>query len=79
MIYTIIFSVSLKTRKVLAFNMASIKYLHCSKVCVTTHGMTKHLSTYKSILYHSIPRQIQHQITDSLVILKAEATVLLIE
>ena len=27
--------------------MAGMKSKHCSKVCETTHEMTKHLSTYK--------------------------------
>ncbi len=59
--------------------MAGIKDIHCSKVCETTRGMTKHFSTYKGTMRRTIPRQIQHRANDFLVISKAEATVPLTE
>ncbi len=55
--------------------MAGIKCIHCSQICETTRGMTKHLSTCKGTMRRTIPRQIRHRANDFLVIPKAEATV----
>ncbi len=59
--------------------MADIKCIYCSKVCETTRGITKHLSTCKGTIQRTISRQTPHRPNDFLVIPKAEATVLLTE
>ncbi len=55
--------------------MSGIKCIHFSKVCETTHGMTKYLLTCKSTMQHTIPCQTQHRANDFLVIPKAETIV----
>ena len=62
--------------------MASMKCSYCSKVCKTTRGMTKHLSTcrvQRKTARRTIPCQIQCGTNDFLTISKAEATLLLVE
>ncbi len=59
--------------------MAGIKYIHCSKVCETTCRMTKHFSTCKGTMQHTIPRQTRYQANNFLIIPKTKATVLLTE
>ena len=62
--------------------MSGLKCSHCSKVCETTHGMTKHLSTgrvRRRAARRKIPSRIQLGTNDFLTILEAEATLLLAE
>lgn len=62
--------------------MIGIKYSHCLKVCETTYGMTKYLSTCKvwqKIARCTILCQIQCGTNDIFTIPKAEATLSSVE
>ena len=71
--------IDINSRK--SFNMAGIKCKHCSKVCDTTRGMTKHLSTCKvrqGMAGPTVPCDILYK-TNGFLIAKAEAMLPLIE